>query len=729
MTFRLNCIAALCAALPVAALAQDDKTMGTVTVTEPRMLSPGETGIGEAALAPMRAATSDTARLLLDIPGVSLYGAGGVSSLPAIRGLADDRIRIQVDGMDLMAACPNHMNSALSYIDPSRVASITVFAGITPVSVGGDSIGGTIQVKSAPPRFADSADLASATGQLGGFYRSNGNASGVNVGLEYIGSEVNLTYNGSLARSDNYSAGGDFKAAGPGTVGGPWLTGSEVGSSAYNARNHDIGIAWRHDQHLLQLNVSQQNIPFEGFPNQRMDMTANDSTQVNLRYTGKYGWGQLMVRGYDQNTDHEMNMGPDRFSYGTQGMPMNTQARTRGGLVQADVALTEQDIARIGVEAQTYTLYDWWPPVGGVMGPNTFWNIDYGTRNRAGVFGEWEAQWSEQWLSQIGVRGEVVKTDTGPVQGYNAQPIWSVDAAALNAAYRPRTDHNLDFTALTRYTPDATQLFEAGFARKSRSPNLYQRYLWSTQPMAMLMNNYVGDGNGYVGNLDLKPEVAYTVSASGDWHDAEQKDWRVKATGYYTYVQDYIDAQRCNFGQCGGAANVSATTGFVNLQYVNQSARLYGVDLSGSMQLGQSGDFGSLKGSGLLSYVRGKNTTTGGNLYNIMPLNAKVAVTQSLGGWSNTAEVQLVGAKLDVSQVRNEVPTAGYGLLNLRSSYEWKQFRLDFGIENVLNRLYAMPLGGAYLGQGASMTSKGIPWGVVVPGIGRSFNLALTVRI
>lgn len=729
MKFRLNCIAALCAALPVAALAQDDKTMGTVTVTEPRMLSPGETGIGEATLAPLRAATSDTARLLLDIPGVSLYGAGGVSSLPAIHGLADDRIRIQVDGMDLMAACPNHMNSALSYIDPSRVASITVFAGITPVSVGGDSIGGTIQVKSAPPRFADSADLASATGTLGAFYRSNGNASGVNVGLEYIGSEVNLTYNGSLARSDNYSAGGDFKAAGPGTVGGPWLTGSEVGSSAYNARNHDIGIAWRHDQHLLQLNVSQQNIPFEGFPNQRMDMTANDSTQVNLRYTGKYGWGQLMVRGYDQKTDHEMNMGPDRFSYGTQGMPMNTQARTRGGLVQADIALTEQDIARIGVEAQSYTLYDWWPPVGGVMGPNTFWNIDYGTRNRAGVFGEWEAQWSEQWLSQIGVRGEVVKTDTGPVQGYNAQPIWSVDAAAFNAAYRPRTDHNLDFTALTRYTPDATQLFEAGFGRKSRSPNLYQRYLWSTQPMAMLMNNYVGDGNGYVGNLDLKPEVAYTVSASGDWHDAEQKDWRVKATGYYTYVQDYIDAQRCNFGQCGGAANVSATTGFVNLQYVNQSARLYGVDLSGSMQLGQSGDFGSFKGSGLLSYVRGKNTTTGGNLYNIMPLNAKVAVMQSLGGWSNTAEVQLVGAKLDVSQVRNEVPTAGYGLLNLRSSYEWKQFRLDFGIENVLNRLYAMPLGGAYLGQGASMTSKGIPWGVVVPGMGRSFNLALTVRI
>ena len=55
----------------------------------------------------------------------------------------------------------------------------------------------------------------------------------------------------------------------------------------------------------------------------------------------------------------------------------------------------------------------------------------------------------------------------------------------------------------------------------------------------------------------------------------------LKATGYYTYVQDYIDAQRCDFGQCGGAANLTTTTGFVNLQYVNQSARLYGADMSG----------------------------------------------------------------------------------------------------------------------------------------------------
>jgi iron complex outermembrane receptor protein len=111
-----------------------------------------------------------------------------------------------------------------------------------------------------------------------------------------------------------------------------------------------------------------------------------------------------------------------------------------------------------------------------------------------------------------------------------------------------------------------------------------------------------------------------------------------------------------------------------------------------------------------------------------MPPNTKLALVQTWGDWTNTAEVQLVAAKTKVSQVRNEVPTAGYGLLNVRSSYTYKQLRLDFGLENLLNRSYALPLGGAYLGQGASMTSLGIPWGTVVPGMGRSVNLALSMR-
>jgi iron complex outermembrane receptor protein len=315
------------------------------------------------------------------------------------------------------------------------------------------------------------------------------------------------------------------------------------------------------------------------------------------------------------------------------------------------------------------------------------------------------------------------------VQGYDNSlaGLWGDDAAAFNAQGRKRTDYNWDLTALARYTPGAMQTYEAGYARKSRSPNLYQRYPWATNAMAALMNNFAGDGNGYIGNVDLKPEVANTVSVTGDWHDAENKLWGLKATGYYTYVQDYIDARRCDFGQCG-PANVAATTGFVLLQYVNQNAQLYGLDLSGHLLLVETRDFGSFTGTGLLNYVRGNNLATGDNLYNIMPLNVKLAVVHRLGGLTNTAEFQVVADKRQVSHVRNEIQTGGYSLFNLRSSYEWKYARLDFGIENVFNRFYSMPLGGAYVGQGSSMTSNGIPWGVPVPGMGRSFNVSLNLR-
>jgi iron complex outermembrane receptor protein len=726
-------VAVLLAMLTTLASAEEIEMLPEITVSGTKVesieSSLGAATLDDAGIAAQRTATSDSARLLQDMPGVSLYGAGGISSLPAIHGMADDRIRVQVDGMDLMASCPNHMNSTLSYIDPTKVATVKVFAGVTPVSVGGDSIGGSIQVKSAPPEFAPAGEKFLARGQAGTFYRSNGNAYGYNFGATLAGSWLNVTYSESSSQADNYTAGKNFKPVTQGREGGPFIPGDEVGSSAYNgATNREVGVALRHEGHLLQLNASEQRVDFEGFPNQRMDMTYNKNQMANLRYTGQYQWGDLETRYYYQDTKHKMDMGPDRYSYGT-GMPMDTQGKTYGALAQGNILLSERDTLRVGAEYQYYSLDDWWPPVGGSMGPNAFWNIDYGQREKIDTFVEWEAQWTHEWLSQLGVRSDIIRTNAGPVQGYDngLAGVWGDDAAAFNALDRERTDYNWDLTALGRYTPGAMQTYETGYARKSRSPNLYQRYPWATNAMAALMNNLVGDGNGYIGNVYLKPEVANTVSVTGDWHDAAKGQWSLKATGYYTYVEEYIDARRCNFGQCS-PANVTATTGFVLLQYVNQSAQLFGLDLSGSILLGKTADFGSFTGTGLLNYVRGENKTTGDNLYNIMPLNAKLAVVHRLGGWTTTAEFQAVAQKHLVSQVRNEMRTSGYGLFNLRSSYEMKYARLDFGIENLFNRFYSSPLGGAYVGQGASMTTNGIPWGVTVPGMGRSFNVSLNLH-
>jgi len=150
LKFRRPCSVALAVALALhvaSGIAADDSTeLEEMIVTARRMLTPGlgVVALDTAEIARQRASTSDTASLLKSIPGVATYGAGGVSSLPVIRGLADDRLRTQVDGVDIAAACPNHMNPPLSYIDPTAVAGVDVNAGVAPVSVGGDSIGGSI---------------------------------------------------------------------------------------------------------------------------------------------------------------------------------------------------------------------------------------------------------------------------------------------------------------------------------------------------------------------------------------------------------------------------------------------------------------------------------------------------------------------------------------------------------------------------------------------------------
>ena len=723
------------------------------------------------SLTPPDASTSDTASLLRNVPGITLRTGGGLSSLPAIHGLSGDRVRTKVDGMDLISSCANHMNPPLSYIDPTNVDSVSVFAGITSVSVGGDSIGGTIIVNSAKPEFASQAEEVLITGEAGTFYRSNGDGYGGNLSATAASDKLSVVYTIATTQSDNYKAANDFKPSGPAARDRGFLPGDEVGSSYYDATNQSLTFASQYDNHFTDLKVDYQRISDQGFPNQRMDMTDNKRYAFNLGDRATFDWGVLESRIYYEKTRHSMNFGDDKqFVYGdAPGMPMETDGRTLGAVVNASISLNTRDIVRTGIEYQAYKLDDWWPPsgTGGMMSPNTFENINNGRRDRYGIFGEWEARWNEQWTTVLGLRPEIVRMDTDDVQGYSNTNSTSMnmnmggmsmgmgtdmnmdtgmnmgmgagsmgamqmggmgmthnylsEATAFNERNHQRTDYNVDITALARYTPDANQTYEAGYARKTRSPNLYERYSWSTSGMSMLMVNLAGDGNGYVGNLDLDPEVANTLSVTADWHDAAKERWGVQVTPYITYIEDFIDAKRCVSGTPAcGPANQTATDAFVYLQFVNQNARIYGVDVSGSYLAAKLQDYGSFTISGVIGYLNGESRKTGDNLYNMMPLNGTLALTHNIGNWTSVLEAQFVAAKDNVSQVRNEVRTSSYNLLSFRSTYEWKQFRVDVGIENLTDEFYDLPLGGAYVGQGATMSGTGVPWGVAVPGMGRS---------
>lgn len=699
------------------------------------------TGVDDQVLARKRTAASDTARLLEDLPGVTVNAAGGISSFPAIHGLADDRIRVLLDGISPVASCPNHMNPPLSYLDPSQVESIRVWAGLTPVSVGGDSIGGTIAVESASPVFAAPGQETLTKGRFGTFYQSNGDGFRGQAATTLASENLSLNYSGAFATANNYDAGGDFKTLRETGRPGHLLPRDEVGSSAYEVQNHLLGVAVKQENHLFEAKLGYQEIPDQGYPNQRMDMVDDTERRFQLRYLGEFGWGSLETVGYHETVDHTMNFGADKqFVYGAApgivapGMPMKTDSDNLGARLTASLDVTATDLLRLGGEYQRYRLDDLWPPspatlppglAFGGMAPDTFYNINDGERDRAALFAEWEAKLNPQWLTLVGARYEHVRTDTGPVQGYNGVYAgYALSAAAFNARDRERNDDNFDVTALARHVIDPTRALEFGYAMKTRSPNLYERYSWSQSGMALIMNNFAGDGNGYLGNPKLDPEIAHTLSFTFDWHSADRAS-ELKVTPYYSHVDDYIDAERCpGSGMmmnalCGGPGNATARNQFVNLQYDNDSARLYGVDVSGHLPLATT-ELGAFGLRGLVNYTRGENRDTGDDLYNIMPLNAKFTLTQQYGSWDNALEWVVVAGKDEVSAVRNEIETSGYSLVNLRGSYSWNRVRIDIGAENLLDRNYDLPTGGAYVGQGATMGINSVPWGIAVPGMGRS---------
>ena len=659
-------------------------------------------------IAPLQSGTSDTTAVISRLPGVSSYSAGGFSGLPVIRGLEIRRLTVLVDGVPIDIACANEMNAPLSYTDPQTIDAISVITGVTPVSMGGDSIGGAISVETQTPRFAKAGETL-LTGELSAFYRSNGDGFGGALSVTAASDRLSLSYAGSFTQSDNYK-GGDHDGI--------------VRSTEYKKTDHALSLAAQTDIGLFELKGGYQYAPYEGFANQYMDMTSNKSWYLNGHWKGAFDWGDLDLRAFYRDTDHRMNFLADKGGSANGGMPMNTETHSAGYTLKGDIVLSSRDTLRLGSEFHHQWLNDYWPAVAGdmMMGPNTYININGAKRDRLGTFAEWEAKWTPQITTLIGVRNDQVWMNTGEVQPYSTSMMNMADAmaaTAFNAADRKRHDSNWSATALVRYALSEQATLELGYARKSRSPTVYERYSWGRGSMSSRMIGWFGDGNGYVGDPGLKPERADTVSAAVSLKGAAADGWSLRIAPFYTRVHNYIDVVKlADFTNMMGMP-----TGFVQLRFANRDAELYGVDVSGSLALWQSSSAGTAKLIGTASWLRGRNLDDGGSLYHQMPFNATFALEHRLGGWESTVELAVVADKNRVDATRNESRTNGYALVNLRTGYAWGKYRLGLDVQNLFDKGYDLPLGGMSLGD-YKATGDLRP----VPGRGRSFNIGLTAK-
>ena len=290
----------------------------------------------------------------------------------------------------------------------------------------------------------------------------------------------NINYAGTYSQADNYTAGDDFKTTKATGRAGHTLPLDEVGSTAYETQNHTLGMAYKAGGDLFTAKLGYQKMPHQLYPNQRMDLTDNEQKRVNVGYAGAFDWGELDATAYYDKVDHKMDFGDDkRFWYGPEsqppaapevgtpcspvgfmtcaaGMPMKSEGKTTGATLKTDIALSADDVLRLGGEYQRYRLEDYWLPSGGGMWPGTFQNINDGKRDRIAVFTEWEAA-TERSVGRV-CSGCATKMsdrrrrraglqDDPPAPGNQI-----AEAAAFNASDRSKTDNNIDLTALMRYT-------------------------------------------------------------------------------------------------------------------------------------------------------------------------------------------------------------------------------------------------------------------------------------
>jgi iron complex outermembrane receptor protein len=612
----------------------------------------------------------NTADMLADAPGVSLHGNGELATIPFLHGLGDERTKILVDGMTISSACPNHMNPTLGYVAPSQAAQMTVLAGITPVSLGGDSLGGTISVETPAPAFAEPGNKLREEGTFTAFYRSNGDNWGGSLNEGIASEHVSLGYVGAFTTTDDYTDGAGHKAT----------------STYAQSTDHSLTLAAQSGHNFFEATGSYHHVPFEGFVNAFMDLTHNNATSLNVRYRRTLATGSVDARFYWQNSLHEMNFLSDKVSVVGAGasMPMNTHGRDLGYTVRYESALSVRHTFRAGNELHRLRLDDWWPPVAGkapMMAPNTFININNGRRTRLGTYAEFFSHWNSHWSTLLGVRNDSVWSDAGNVQGYSA--MYAADASAFNAENHSRTDVNFDLTALARYDVNQHAAFEFGYARKNRSPNLYERYTWSTGMMAASMIGWFGDGNMYYGNIALKPETGNILSGTLLLHGRAPKPWEVKLTPHLNTIQKYVDVDVASMGM-----------GLPLLRFANHDARIHGGDVSGVATLWGNDNTATGKLSFGGAWLHGTRADSDTPLYQMMPLNLRLVFDEEIKGLSAGFGSELVDGKSRLDPHRMELRTPGYALFNVHAAYKTKYLQGGFRADNLFNRLYQLPLGG-----------------------------------
>ena len=647
------------------------------------------------ALSTLSIATPDTGDMVKRLPGANINNNGPLTSIAQYRGLFGDRVNVLIDGVRISQAGPNRMDSPLSYLPSSRVADVSLYRGIAPVSSGIETIGGTIMANSKQAKFAAGEEIE-LHGNLNGGYADNGSTRYAGILASAANKNHRLQVSGSLDRGDDLE-----------------FDGGKILPSEHERDTVGINYAFQKNGHELEINAEHHDTGNTGTAALPMDIMFARGENYKVKFSKDLNnGGKIKARINYQDAEHLMN----NYALRTPGMMGSRYALT--DVKSKGFHLSYEDAAwKFGLDA------DQAEHNANISDPTNpmFWTANYNEveRDRTSIFTEWNGQLSNDWKLESGIRLSRISADAGDIG--SSMTMMSGMMAMMgkgttklrddfNNAERSQDDNLVDLMAVFTHKINNDFDVEFGFARKERAPSYQERYLW----MPMESTSGLADGNNYIGNIDLDPETAYQAELGLDWHTQKAA---ISPHIFYHHINDYIQGTASK----NMTANmISAMMGNADpLHFNNVDAKLYGLDTNWFVAITTDWQL-----DGTISYVRGERRDTNDNLYRIAPLTARTMLSYVQTKWRAGFEAETVAAQSKVSAENSEQKTSGYALFNLSASYQPAEaIILSAGINNLLDREYSNHLGGYNrISNNADITK-----GDRIPGLGRSLYAGVNV--
>ena len=639
---------------------------------------------------------TDVTALMEKIPGGGIHSNGAISGQTHYRGIFGPRMNVLIDDTRIESGGPNWMDPPLHYMPNTLVESFEVERGIDSVS-NGSTLGNTVKVTPKSSEFSDSDKfMLQSNIELSAHSVDSGYNAGGIVGIANDQHRFHIT--------GSHDDGDDFRSGG-----------GDIDGTEYERSSAGAGYGVQLGRHELSFDARYVSSKDSGTPSLPLDINFFHTELYNFEYLGELNNFVVELDVFHTDIEHQMRNyelrpAPDFSSLplapftGTDRRIINADADDSGAKLTLTRPISNGQIS-LGIDAHN-TDHD-----AVILDPDfePFFvtNFNNAEEDHLGLFTEWKGAFRHASV-ELGFRYKQVKTDADEV---DAQPA-NLPAAAVmgtppaavralrdrfNSSDRSQKDNLLDIAAKLNYPINSELSFIAGYARKTRAPTYIERYLW----IPLNVNAGLGDGNNYIGNIDLDPEWSNQFELGLDW--ADEKAYfspRIHYQRINNFIQGVaVEANAANTPVIGvsGGANGDATP----LQFANVEAEIYGFDTNWGYQISQLWSL-----SGQASYVRGKRRDINDDLFHIAPPRTSAALTRHFGNGSATIEGVLVARQSKISDELTDDPgnpnnnndsTPGYGLINLYGQYtpaSMSNLSIQAGVENLLDKEYADHLNG-----------------------------------